>query len=118
MCFGVTIIAPPDEKGTCNKCDEGQHVIEDGERLTKVFDVGGCDVHDSWGIGTKCNADEEYEAQDGTNHLQGCVGEDDVVLVLEGIAQEVDGYLEEEGTEDEDGEGIEELYSVRISDTV
>ena len=68
--------------------------------------------------GAKCSANEKDETQNGAKHLERYVGEDDVVLVLEGTAQEVDGYLEEEGTEDEDGEGIEELYSVRISDTV
>ena len=115
MCLCVAIIAPPDEKGTCNKCDEGQHIIEDGYDATGIL-VTEEDVHVVSNGGTKSSANEEDETQNGSKYLERNIGEDDVVLVFEGIAQEVDRCLEEKGTENEEGEGIEELYSVSISD--
>ena len=93
MCFLVQIVTFPDEKSGDEEEDEGEGVSDGGGQLSYFLAAVVIDAQKLWEVGGGCAGDEEDDASDGSEHLKGNVGEDDVVLVLQSIAEEEDECL-------------------------
>ena len=99
MCLGVAVVTQPEKKGGKNQVDGADDAHEDCHIMHHIF-AGFV------GIANHRYTEDEEENNDGAQHLQEDVGEDDVVSVLQRIPKEVDAGLEDGGSDDEVGDGI------------
>ena len=111
LSLGVESITPPNEEGWESKTENAQNI------------VCGCDAIDHVLAAQFNKSATEYTRTDGksdadnsANDLQNNVGEDDVVLILQGIAEEVEDGIGHETAYDDEGQRVEEAFHGRVAD--